>query len=156
MLDEVERTLIDDFRHVDPRGLRRRVEYMRAALADQTVDTSRFVGGAEIINAEDRHVVAAALAAEATCLVTNDNALRSEIAGSGLTLEPLDGNALVLRLWDASPADVSEVVDALIAKRRRRPVSPKSMAAQLRAHFPAMTAAWLVQRDDGPNIGSHP
>jgi len=35
VLDEVERTLIDDFPHVDPDGLRRRVSHMRAALADQ-------------------------------------------------------------------------------------------------------------------------
>jgi len=29
VLDEVERTLIDDFPHVDPNGLRRRVAHMR-------------------------------------------------------------------------------------------------------------------------------
>lgn len=33
VLDEVERTLIADFAHVDPDGLRRRVAHMRAALA---------------------------------------------------------------------------------------------------------------------------
>lgn len=78
-------------------------------------------------------------------MVTDDGALRSEIAASGLHLEPLDGNAFVMRRWEALPADVSEVVHALIAKRRRPVVSPTEMAAQLSVHFPAMTAAWLAQ-----------
>lgn len=154
VLDEVERTLIEYFPHADPGGLRRRVEHMRAALADQTVDTKGLVAVAGAVNAKDRHIVAAALAAEATCLVTNDNALRSEVEGSGLDLEPLDGNDFVMRLWDASPAEVSEVIGALIAKRLRRPVSPTEMAAQLRVHFPAMTAAWLARRHDAPGSGA--
>lgn len=109
-----------------------------------------------MINAKDHHVVAAALTAEATCLVTNDNALRSEIAGSGLNIDPLDGNAFVSRMWEASPTDVSDVIDALIAKRRRPPVSPALMAAQLHVHFPATAAAWLAQRRRGPSLAAEP
>ncbi len=153
VLDEVERTLIDTFPHVDPGGLRRRVEHMRAALADQTIDVTGFVGVAGMINAKDRHVVAAALAAEATRVVTDDGALRSEIEGSGLDLEPLDGNAFAMRLWEASPADVSEVVQSLIAKRHRPAVSPQEIATQLGVHFPEMAAAWLARRDDSLENG---
>lgn len=161
VLDEVERTLIDTFPHVDPDGLRRRVHHMRAALADQTIDVTGFVGVADMINTDmintkDRHVVAAGLVAEATWVVTDDGALRSEIAGSGLGLEPLDGNAFVMRLWESSPAEVSEVVHSLVAKRRRPAVLPSEMAAQLHVHFPAMTAAWLAQLTDDPSIeGDH-
>jgi hypothetical protein len=142
VLDEVERTLIDTFSHVDPDALRRRVAYMRAALTDQILDTAGFVGVADTINAKDRHVVAAGLIAEATWVVTDDGPLRSEIARSGLDVEPLDGNAFVLRLWEASPADVSEVVHSLIGKRRRPAVSATEMARQLQVHFPAMAEAW--------------
>jgi len=154
VLDEVERTLISDFPHVNPVGLRRRVAHVRAALADQTVDVdaTELTLVVEMINAKDHHVVAAALASAATCVVTNDSTLRFEIVGSGLDLEPLDGNSFVLRLWDASPADVSEVVDALIAKRRRPQVSPASMAAQLHVHFPAMTAAWIARHGAGHDL----
>lgn len=60
VLDEVERTLIDAFPRVGPGGLRRRVEHMRAALADQTIDATGFEGVVRMINAKDRHVVAAA------------------------------------------------------------------------------------------------
>lgn len=153
VLDEVERTLIDDFPHVDPSGLRRRVEHVRVALADQTVDPTGLVGVADAINTNDRHVVAAALATEAAFVVTNDRVLRTEIASSGVKLHPLDGATFAMRLWDAAPADVSGVIDALITKRRRRPLSPREMAAQLSVHFPAMTEAWLAQRDDSSDIG---
>lgn len=143
VLEEVERSLLEDFRHVDPDGLMRRVEQMRLALADHIVDTRGVVGVPEMINPKDRHVVAAAIAAEATCVVTNDAELRAEITESGLALEPLDGSDFAIRLWDAAPAEVGEVVDALIAKRRRRPVSAAVMAGQLGAHFPRMAEAWL-------------
>lgn len=98
VLDEVERTLIADFAHVDPDALRRRVTHMRAALADQIVGPEGFEGSVPMINVKDRHVVAAALAAGATWVVTDDGTLRSEIAGSGLDLEPLDGDVFVARL----------------------------------------------------------
>lgn len=86
VLEEVERNLIEDFPHLDPSGLLRRVKHMRAALADQTVDTETIKGVPPTINSKDRHVVAAALAAEATIVVTNDQALRTEITASGLDL----------------------------------------------------------------------
>lgn len=149
VLEEVERTLIEDFPHVDPSGLRRRVEFMKLALAEQTIDAATTdLGVPTMINAKDRHVVAAAMAAEATCVVTNDEALRGEITESGIGLEPLDGDAFALRLWQDSPLEVGGVVEALIAKRRGHPVSPSLMAAQLSVHFPTMTAAWLARVDD--------
>lgn len=124
---------------------------MRAALDDQTVDTEVVDGVSDTINAKARHVIATALAVEAAVVVTNDKALRSEIAESNVDLEPLDGAAFAMRLWEASPADLGEVVGAMIAKRNRRPVSPAEMAEQLRVHFPAMADAWLeVQRDVRP------
>lgn len=79
-------------------------------------------------------------------MVTNDKPLRLEIARSALDLEALDGDAFALRLWDASPADVSDVVHTLIAKRHRRSVSATEMAAQLAVPFPAMSDAWVARR----------
>lgn len=74
---------------------------------------------------------------------------------SKLKLEVLNGNAVTWRLWGASPVDMSEVINALIAKRQRRLVSPEKVAAQLRVHFPAMIDAWLAQPSDGsPAIAS--
>lgn len=143
VLDEVERTLLEDFPHIDPDGLRRRVGYLRLALADNVVVTTE-VDVPEAINHKDRHVVGAALAAEAPLLVTDDAALRREIEAAHIGVEPVGGDAFAERLWAASPAGVDGTIRSLIAKRRRRPVSEAQMAAQLAAHFPSMSAAWLV------------
>ncbi|HUR23537.1 MAG TPA: PIN domain-containing protein [Acidimicrobiales bacterium] len=144
VLDEVERTLLEDFPHIDPAGLRRRVGYLRLALADHAVETTE-AEVPEAINPKDRHVVGAALAAEATLLVTEDTALRREIDAARIGVEPVDVDAFAVRLWTASPAGVDETIHRLIAKRRRRPISEAEMAAQLAAHFPSMSAAWLAR-----------
>jgi len=47
-------------------------------------------GVPDAINAKDRHVVAAALEGEASVIVTNDSALRSEIDASDLELDSAD------------------------------------------------------------------
>jgi len=142
VLDEVERTLIEDFPRLDPTALRRRVGHMRIALTDQTIDTAAREMVPATINSKDRHVVAAALMAEATVVVTNDVTLRAEIAAGGLDhLEPVDADAFALRLWRGSPAEVSGVIDAMVAKRRKL-LSAAAMVEQLRQHFPSMATAW--------------
>lgn len=76
VLHEVERTLIEDFPHLEPNALLRRVEQMRAVLVGRTLETAAVERVPEAINGDDRHVVAAAIAGEATLIVTNDDALR--------------------------------------------------------------------------------
>ena len=80
---------------------------MRAALDDQTVDTQVVEGLPDMINAKDGHVIAAALVAQATIVVTNDNALRSEIAGSGLDLESGRVRSAKPSSWRTSSAAMS-------------------------------------------------
>ncbi len=147
VLEEVQRNLLEDFPHLDPSALMRRVGYMRAALADQIIDTQSGEDGLEPVNEKDRHVVAAAVISAASTVVTNDRALRAEIAASSLDLAALDGDTFVMGLWDESPDDVRAVVDVLIAKRRSQPVSPTERAGQLAVHFPSMTEAWMSERD---------
>src|SRR4051794_28103581 len=77
VLEEVQRSLLDDFPHLDPSALLRRVGYMRAALADQIIDTHSAEDELELVNAKDRHVVAAALLGEAGTVVSNDRTLRA-------------------------------------------------------------------------------
>lgn len=74
---EAERNLIEDFPHLDPARLRRRVGQMRDALDDQLVDPGSVDDVPEAINPKDRHVIAAALAGEASIVVTNDKRLRA-------------------------------------------------------------------------------
>lgn len=141
VLDEVERTLVEDFAHIDADALSRRVRYMRVALADHIIDTST-ADVATTINAKDRHVVAAAIAGEATVVVTEDQQLRTEITASIVGLSSLDADGFAMRLWSNSADDVNDVIRQLIAKRRRRPVSGSEMAGQLSTHFPSMSAMW--------------
>lgn len=49
-------------------------------------------------------------------------------------------------LWTSRPDDVNEVIDALVAKRTRRPVSAKELMDAMRGPFPAMASAWFAPR----------
>ncbi len=135
-LDEVERTLIEDFPRLDPQATHNRVASMRAALEDQLVDvaTGHVPAG---INAKDRHIVGAALQGEATLIVTNDRRppqrdrrFRSPAARVGP--RHLRHHAL----WESAPTEITSVIDSLIRKRTRRPVSRSQMLKALEGHMP--------------------
>lgn len=95
---------------------------MGDVLADHAIDTD----GTHVpigINAKDRHVVSTALLGEATILTTNDTALRNEVRTAVPALTPLSIDAFGNHLWQLSPGDVSRVIDSLVAKRTRPPIS---------------------------------
>lgn len=140
ILEEVEGVLLENFPHLDPEAVRRRAGHMRTALADQTVEPVPTDEVPEVINAKDRHVAGAAIAGGADALVSNDAGLRRELAESDLDVEPLDSDSFAMRLNDSSAEGVAEVIDALVAKRRSRPVSKDEMIDQLRLHFPSLAA----------------
>lgn len=135
---EVERNLIENFPHVDPASLRRRVGQMREALEDQLVDVGSADNVPEAINPKDRHVMAAALTGEASLVVTNDKRLRAETESA---------DAFAAHLWELMPDDVEAVINTLVAKRTKRPMATEELVAALSGPFPTMAAAWLVTRD---------
>jgi hypothetical protein len=57
-----------------------------------------------------------------------------------------------MRLWAQAPEEVDGVIEALIAKRRRRPVSAEEMANQLAQHFPRLAATWRTAPLSGPKL----
>lgn len=134
-LDEVERTLVEDFAHLDPDAIHHRVAAMRSALEDQLVDAET-VDVPAGINAKDRHVVGAALQGEATLVITNDRRLRSEIDAFGLALLGVNLDAFATKLWESRPAEVTLVIDSLIRKRNRRPASRSQLLEALESHMP--------------------
>jgi len=140
VLDEVERTLSTDFPNLTDEAVRYRVDAMREALADQiaTADPSVAPSG---INAKDRHVVAAAITGEATMIVSNDRRLGNEVAAASTTLTVLTLDAFASTLWDASPDGVNAVVDALVAKRQRPPVTRAELIMALQPHLPNVVKA---------------
>ena len=139
-LDEVERTLNDDFPNLTADVVRFRVDAMRDALADQLIDPDPS-DAPDAINAKDRHVVAAALAGEAALLVSNDNALRQQVDRAAIALRAVTLDEFALDLSERSADGVNEVIDALVSKRTRRPVTRAELLVALAKPFPRMVAA---------------
>lgn len=140
---EVERNLIEDFPHLDPAGLRRRVGQMCKALDDQLIDPGS-VDAPAAINSKDQHVIAAALAGEASIVVTNDKRLRAETESADLGLLAMTADDFATHLWTLAPDDVDEVINTLVAKRTKRPVTAHDLIEAMLGSFPTMTAAWLA------------
>ncbi|MEZ5350943.1 MAG: PIN domain-containing protein [Microthrixaceae bacterium] len=146
VLAEVERNLIEDFPHLDPASLRRRVRQMRDALDDQVVSTGSLDSVPEAINPKDRHVIAAALVGEASTVVTNDKRLRAEIEDADIGLAAMSTDDFATHLWTLMPDDVTEVINTLVAKRTKRPVTADELMEAMRRPFPTMTRAWRAGR----------
>jgi len=140
VLAEVERNLVADFPHLDPSRLKRRVGQMRSALEDNLVTGSE-VDVPDDVNPKDRHVIAAALAGEASIVVTNDKRLRSETNAAGLSLEAISADGFAARLWNNDPDGINAVIDRLVSKRTRNPITPEDLASALRGPFPSMLAS---------------
>jgi hypothetical protein len=120
---------------------------MRRALEDHLVDPGSFADVPDAINPKDRHVIAAAIAGEASVIVTNDRNLRAETETANIDLVATTADDFAVRLWDLMPDDIDEVVNTLVAKRTKRPVTAEQLIAALRGPFPAMAAAWLATHD---------
>jgi rRNA-processing protein FCF1 len=139
VLEEIERALAEDFPRLDIEAICRRVAAMRAVLADQTLDGDTTDAPATV-NAKDRHIVVAARHARAQLIVTNDRRLRDEIAGTDIGVRAVDLDAFGWQLWESSPAAVTRVIDDLVRKRRRRPVTRSEMWNAIGTHMPRLAS----------------
>lgn len=135
VLDEIERALLVRFPHLDPAAAHSRVAAMRDALEDHLVD-GQPADAPEQVNAKDRHVVAAAVQGEAVLLVTNDGRLRGEIDRALPRLRALSLDDFALELWHRSPEGTCGVVDALVAKRTRPPITRDALLQALAGAAP--------------------
>ena len=141
ILDEIERNLVEGFTHLDPVALRGRVAQVAAALSFHTHDEGDVTADAvATVNRKDRHVAATALAHGADLVVSNDRRLRREINARGGPLLAVTGDEFAQRLLADQPDGVDAVIDALVAKRTRRPVTPSELIDQLAGSFPGFAA----------------
>lgn len=101
------------------------------------------------VNRKDRHVVATALAQSADLVVSNDRRLRREINALGGPLRAVTGDKFAQRLLVDQPNGIDAVIDALAAKRMRRPVTRSELIDQLAGSF-ACFAAELRLRPHRP------
>ena len=88
------------------------------------------------INRKDRHVAALALSQHAGLVVTNDRRLRREINALSLPLRALSADEFVLRLVLDDRTQVDDVIDELVTKRQRRPVTRAALLDQLAVAVP--------------------
>lgn len=130
ILDEVRESL--ERRGLDPRKVARRIEVMVDHFPEALVDdVEPFLEIVPLeVDADDRHVVAAALAGKADAIVTNDlnDFPAAPLSRVGLEVQSLD--AFLLNQWTL---DTNAVVDALreLEEDLRRP--PMSLVDVLNA-----------------------
>lgn len=148
ILHEIERNLVGGFTHLDPVALRGRVAQVAAVLSHHTHDegdaTAAAVAG---VNQKDRHVAAAALAHGADLLVSNDRRLRREITALGRPLLAMSGDEFAQRLLADQPDGIDAVLNTLVAKRTRHPVTRSELLDQLAGSFPGFVTE-LRRRPD--------
>lgn len=132
--EEVERSLLVDFPSLDATAVRFRVASMEDALKDQLIEPTDWMVPSSI-NTKDHHVVEAAVMGEAAAIVTNDIDLRSQVAAA-LPIAAQSLDEFGIGLLRSSPESFSLLIDQLVAKRVRRPVSRGEMMQSLAAHIP--------------------
>ena len=89
-------------------------------------------------------MIAAALAGEASIVVSNDKRLRAETESADLGLLAMSADDFATHLWTLAPDDVDEVINTLVAKRTKQPVTAHDLIEAMRGSVPTMTAAWLA------------
>jgi len=141
ILEEVERSLLRSFSHLDADALRRRVDQMRQTLALHTRPDADGGDAVESINRKDRHVVAAALAHDADIVVTNDRRLRREMVSLSGRLHAVTADEFAVGLLGNDRDAVEQAIDSLVAKRVRRPVTRPELLERLLQAFPSLVTA---------------
>jgi hypothetical protein len=92
------------------------------------------------VSRKDRHVAALAIAQDVDLVVTNDRRLRRQIDGLGRSLRALTADGFVLRLLIGERKGVDEVINVLVAKRTRQPITRDALIDQLAKWLPRFVA----------------
>src|SRR5680860_1382621 len=87
-----------------------------------------------------RFTVATALAHGVDLVVSNDRRLRREINALGGPLRAVTGDEFAQQLLADQPDGIDAAIDALVAKRTRRPVTRGELIDQLAGSFPRFAA----------------
>lgn len=141
ILAEVHDSLVR--RGFDAPRIGRRIQMMRQAFPDAEVgDIAPFLGGVPSeVESGDRHVVAAALAAKADAVVTNNlgHFPAGVLSQLGLDVQSLDG--FLLNQWALDPLTVIDVLLEMEEDRGRPPRTVPELLAALEPHAPEFVDA---------------
>ncbi len=140
ILDELRVSLIR--RNLPPANVERRISSMVNEFPEASIDgAERFLPVVPSgTDPGDRHVVAAALAARADGIVTQNvtDFSRSELAGLGIELQSLD--EFLLNQWTLAPQIVLEVLADMEVDRQRPPKTVAELLAALERRAPSFVA----------------
>jgi hypothetical protein len=125
---------------------RRRREHMEAAFAEaMTERAARYLAAVpDEVDASDRHVVAAALAARADVIVTNNvrHFAPERLADSGLLVQTAD--EFLIHQWWLDPQGVDEVLAEMAAATSRPALTTAQLLESIRRLAPEFVS--LVER----------
>src|SRR2546426_6419181 len=129
----------------------RRRERMEATFAEALAHRpERFLAAVpEVVDAGDRHVVAAALAARADVIVTNNirHFAPQRLAESGLLVQTADD--FLIHQWWLDPQGVDEVLAEMAAATTRPPLTVAQVLESLRRLAPEFVS--LVEQGPTPD-----
>jgi PIN domain len=150
ILDEVVGSLTERYPDRAERFQRRR-ERMEAAFAEAMAErpVGFLAAVPDEVDAGDRHVVAAALAARADVIVTNNirHFAPKPLAESGLLVQTAD--EFLIHQWWLDPQGVDEVLAEMAAGTKRPPLSVAQVLESLRRLAPEFVS--LVEQGPMPD-----
>lgn len=136
ILDEVRESLVR--RGLDPLKIERRIAVMDDHFPEALMeDIDRFLEAVpDQVEADDRHVVAAALAGKADAIVTNDLEDFPPDALAALNLEVQSLDEFLLNQWTLDADAVTQVLRELEEDLRRPPMTLADVFNALEQHAP--------------------
>lgn len=145
ILDEVRESL--ERRGIDPAKVERRINVMESHYPDAMAqDVERFHSAVpDEVEADDRHVVAAALAGKADGIVTNDVDDIPADAVSTLSIDVQSLDSFLLNQLTLDPDAVWEVFAEIEADMHRPPMTIDDVLGALDQHAPGFVAAMRAE-----------
>jgi len=144
ILDEVRRTLISDLGKLETQT-QRRIDAMKRAFPDAlvTFHPQLIDGIPTAVDAKDRHVVAAAVAARAPLIVTSNLRDFPAPALATLGIEAQSPDEFLMDLFTLATETVQAIVMQQSAALRTPPLTPRDVIEALARHAPVFSANLL-------------
>ncbi|MFN3866897.1 MAG: putative toxin-antitoxin system toxin component, PIN family [Demequina sp.] len=142
ILDEVERNIVAKL-GVEPERASRRIGHMKAAFPDASVDGYGQLIPAMTNHQKDRHVLAAAVRANASLIVTANMKDFPDAALSPFSITATTPDDFLLDLLDLSEVKILNSLDSMLEQNSSPPNSVAELAHQLEGTAPKFTSVVL-------------
>ena len=137
-LEEVRRNLVEKQLTTEP-GARDRLMVMRQAFPDASVTGYQGIIDRMINDPKDRHVLAAAVTAGATVIVTRNVRDFPDSALDPYNVKALSPDEFLMRLYDLSPDTMFRIVQEQVRALKRPPVTMAELLDNLAEHVPSFS-----------------